>query len=245
MALAFSIVLALVVLQPAVLDFEFFRTRVEPIFLDKRPGHTRCVVCHSGGRVGFLQPLSPGATTWTEEQSRENFEAVSRFVRPGEPLQSRLLMHPLEPAAGGDEFHNGGRQFASRSDTRFQTIAAWVRGETASVLDFELFRTRVEPIFLNKRPGYTRCVVCHGGGGRVGFLQPLSPGATTWTEEQSRKNFEAVSRLVTPGEPLRSRLLMHPLEPAAGGDEFHNGGRQFTSQSDPPFQTIAAWVRGE
>ena len=41
------------------------------------------------------------------------------------------------------------------------------------------------------------------------------------------------------------KMLMHPLEPAAGGDEFHNGGRQFTSQSDPPFQTIAAWVRGE
>ena len=73
----------------------------------------------------------------------------------------------------------------------------------------------------------------------------LSPGATTWDEAQSRLNFEAVSRLVTPGEPLASRLLMHPLEPAAGGDEFHNGGRQFTSQDDPHFQTIAAWVRGQ
>ena len=88
-------------------------------------------------------------------------------------------------------------------------------------------------------------MVCHSSGGRVGFLQPLSPGATSWNEAQSRQNFEAVSGLVTPGEPLQSLLLMHPLEPAAGGDEFHNGGRQFTSQSDPPFQTIAAWVRGE
>jgi hypothetical protein len=111
-------------------------------------------------------------------------------------------------------------------------------------LDFEVFKTRVQPIFLEKRSGYTRCVVCHSGGGDVGFLQPLSPGATTWNEEQSRRNFEAVSRLVTPGEPLKSRLLIHPLEPAAGGDEFHTGGRQFTSQNDPQFQTIAAWVRG-
>jgi len=39
--------------------------------------------------------------------------------------------------------------------------------------------------------------------------------------------------------------LMHPLEPDAGGDEFHNGGRQFTSQDDPWFQTLSAWVRGE
>jgi hypothetical protein len=112
-------------------------------------------------------------------------------------------------------------------------------------LDFEFFKTRVQPIFLEKRPGFTRCVVCHTGGGNVGFLQPLSPGTTTWNDEQSRLNFEALSRLVTPGEPLKSRLLMHPLEPAAGGDEFHNGGRQFTSQNDQQFQTIAAWVRGQ
>jgi hypothetical protein len=114
-----------------------------------------------------------------------------------------------------------------------------------SSLDFEFFKARVQPIFLEKRPGYTRCVVCHSSGGAVGFLQPLSPGATTWNDEQSRLNFEAVSRLVVPGEPLKSPLLMHPLEPSAGGDEFHNGGRQFTSQKDPQFQTIAAWVRGE
>ena len=50
---------------------------------------------------------------------------------------------------------------------------------------------------------------------------------------------------MTPGNPLTSRLLMHPLEPAAGGDEFHNGGRQFASQDDPQFRAIAAWVRGD
>jgi len=27
-------------------DFEFFKTRVEPIFLKKRPGHARCYFCH-------------------------------------------------------------------------------------------------------------------------------------------------------------------------------------------------------
>ena len=113
------------------------------------------------------------------------------------------------------------------------------------VLDFEYYKTQVQPIFLEKRPGFTRCVVCHAGEQRVGFLEDLSPGATTWNEEQSRRNFEAVSKLVTPGDPLASRLLMHPLEPEAGGDEFHNGGRQFSSQDDPQFKMIAAWVQGQ
>ncbi len=112
-------------------------------------------------------------------------------------------------------------------------------------LDFEVFQSDVQSVFLEKRAGFTRCVVCHTGDGRAAFLEPLSAGATTWDEEQSRSNFERVSRLVTPGDPLASRLLMHPLEPAAGGDEFHNGGRQFSSQDDPQFQKLAAWVRGE
>ncbi len=116
---------------------------------------------------------------------------------------------------------------------------------TAVALDFEFFRSKVQPIFLKKNPGHTRCVVCHSGEGRIAFLKPLLPNATTWDEKQSRLNFEAVSRLVTPGSPLTSRLLMHPLEPAAGGDEFYNGGRQFTSQDDPQFQTLSAWVLGQ
>lgn len=129
MRIAFAVLLALGVGQPAVLDFAFFQAEVQPIFLEKKAGYTRCVVCHSEGRVGFLQPLDAGATTWTDEQARENFEAVSRLVMPGDPLSSRLLMHPLEPDAGGDEFHNGGRQFPSQDDPWFQTLAAWVRGE--------------------------------------------------------------------------------------------------------------------
>ena len=117
--------------------------------------------------------------------------------------------------------------------------------ESAVELDFEFFRTEVQPIFLERKAGFTRCVVCHSEGGNVGFLDELASGATEWDEEQSRANFESLSRLVVPGDPQASRLLMHPLEPDAGGDEFHNGGRQFSSQEDPWFQTLAAWVRGE
>jgi hypothetical protein len=101
------------------------------VFLMKRAGYTRCVVCHTRGQVGFLQELSPGATTWDEEQSRKNFAAVSRFVVPGQPMKSRMLTHALEPKAGGDEFHNGGRQFTSQDDPQFQILAAWVNGKTA------------------------------------------------------------------------------------------------------------------
>jgi hypothetical protein len=110
-------------------------------------------------------------------------------------------------------------------------------------LDYEVYKTRVEPIFLKKRPTHARCVVCHAGASNAFHLQPLDKGATAWTEEQSRKNFETVSRLVKPGDPDGSHLLKQPLAHEAGGEEFHSGGRQFASKEDPEWKTIADWVR--
>lgn len=115
----------------ASLDYQFFKERVQPIFLHKKPGNARCLVCHRSGAVAYLQPLSPGATTWDEEQSRKNFEAVKRFVVPGNPLKSKLLMHPLAEEAGGDDFHGGGHHWKSQDDPEWQTLAAWVRGQAA------------------------------------------------------------------------------------------------------------------
>ena len=102
-----------------------------------------------------------------------------------------------------------------------------------------------QPLFLAKRTGLVRCTQCHSRGTGSGFaLAPLAEGATGWSDEQARKNFESASRLVVPGEPTASRLLMHPLARSAGGDPFHGGGKHWNSQSDPEWQTLAAWVRG-
>jgi hypothetical protein len=112
------------------LDYEFFRSRVQPIFLEKRSSHTRCYVCHAESNNGFhLERLAPGAAAWNEEQSRKNFEMASKLVNAGDPDTSRLLMQPLAPEGGGNVFHSGGRQFASKDDPGWKTLAAWVNGE--------------------------------------------------------------------------------------------------------------------
>jgi len=117
---------------PSSLDFQFFKTRVQPIFLTKRPGNARCYVCHSIGTAFRLQRLSPGSTTWNDEQSRRNFEAAQREVVPGDPEASRLLMHPLAAEAGGDPFHGGGKHWGSQNDREWQAMAEWVRGQKAA-----------------------------------------------------------------------------------------------------------------
>ena len=112
----------------------------------------------------------------------------------------------------------------------------------AAQLNFDVYRRDIEPLFLIKREGNTRCVDCHAPGAGNLRLQVLNPGAFTWTEEQSRKNFEAVARWVVPGTPRASRLLRHPLAREAGGDAFHGGGKHWKSQDDPEWQLLAAWV---
>jgi hypothetical protein len=121
------------------------------------------------------------------------------------------------------------------------TIAA---APSAPKLDYDYFKSKVEPVFLTKRPDHARCYACHVESNNAFHLERLAPDTQAWTEEQSRRNFETVSILVNPGDPDTSRLLLHPLAPEGGGDVFHSGGRQFPSKSDPAWRTLAAWVNG-
>jgi hypothetical protein len=116
------------------LDYGFFKTSVEPIFLKKRPEHVRCYVCHSESTNAFkLQHLEHGAKAYTDEQSRKNFESAASLVVPGDISKSRLLLQPLAPQEGGNPYHSGGRQFESKNDPDWKILAEWVNGKKAPV----------------------------------------------------------------------------------------------------------------
>jgi hypothetical protein len=238
---------------------------VQPILMAPRKGNARCIACHStGGGDAYLEPLPPGSTTYTEEQTQRNFARVSRLVTPGEPLKSILLTNPLAEDAGGSHWHGGGKHWPSQNNPEWQTLAAWVRtratapppapaprpaaapasAASTSKLDYETFKMKVQPILMSPRKGNARCISCHSSGGGDAYLEPLPPGSTTYTEEQTLRNFARVSRLVTPGEPLKSILLTNPLSEEAGGSHWHGGGKHWPSQNNPEWQTLAAWVRG-
>jgi len=91
-------------------------------------------------------------------------------------------------------------------------------------LNFERYREAIEPIFLADRggwgPGRAPCVTCHAEQGtplRLQRLRETDDGEVYWSEDDSRRNFEVVSRLVTPGDPDGSRLLRKTLTVPAGG----------------------------
>jgi hypothetical protein len=123
--------------------------------------------------------------------------------------------------------------------------AATLVANAAVTLDYDFFKARVQPIFLEKRSGHAPCVMCHAEANNMLHLEKLPDGQTAWTEDQTRRNFDTVSKIVQASDdPMTAKILVHPLAPEAGGDAFHSGGRQFASKNDPDWKTIAAWVQG-
>src|SRR5260370_13028377 len=82
--------------KPGSLDYEYFKTKVQPIFSANRAGHARCISCHvvPTGAVFQLQTFSVGETTWNEVHSRKNFETVMKLIHLPDNPNSPLLPHP-------------------------------------------------------------------------------------------------------------------------------------------------------
>src|SRR5262249_62214449 len=111
--MALILFFTLLVQAASSLDYAEFKDKVQPLLAEKRPGHARCITCHSTGTPFRLQPLPKGRAAYTEEETRKNFEAAARFVLPGVPLKSRLLIMPLAHDAGGARVHPGGQHRGS------------------------------------------------------------------------------------------------------------------------------------
>ncbi|HYM11695.1 MAG TPA: hypothetical protein VEU62_13250 [Bryobacterales bacterium] len=114
-------------------DFNYFVQNVAPIFLRERSGGARCYNCHSlesNESKLHLQPLPPSGH-WSEADLRKNYESVLRVIDRSDPLNSRLLRHPLAREAGGDRFHTGGKFWTSRDDPEWRAIKAWIEGAKA------------------------------------------------------------------------------------------------------------------
>ena len=240
-------------------DFDFYRQNIEPIFARPRGypnagGSPACVMCHTWQTsLRFaLEDMTdtPDGWGWTAGQSVLNYDVVTQLVNASDPPSSKLLTKPLSPQAGG-EGHTGGSYWQSTGDPEYQVVLEWIEMLPAEqftprpepTLDFEFYRACVQEVFANPRYGQLPCSECHRGGS-TGFA-PVPANGTSWTEQEARRGFEAIQRLILPGNPVQSRWLLKPLHPDGGGSYAHNGVRRWQSRDDPEWQMLAAWVRGE
>jgi hypothetical protein len=235
-------------------DLDSYRNVVEQTFLRDRggtmPGYASCVMCHTwqtSVRFSLETPASDAG--WTAEQSRRNFDVVTKLVNTADPESSRLLRKPLNPAAGGTG-HTGGTYWNSRTDAEYVALLQWIRSlpntyvpATEPALDFEFFRACVQPVFATPREGHIRCSNCHASG-MMGFA-PVPAKGGSWTEQEAKRAFQTLSRLIIPGNPEQSRFLLKPLHPDGGGSYTHNGPRRWQSRDDAEWRMLAEWVRGQ
>lgn len=240
---------------PAAADIESYRSKVERVFMTDRggtiPGMAACVMCHTWQTsVRFTLETPATDAGWTVEQSRKNFDVVTKLVNTAAPATSRLLLKPLDSSAGGMG-HTGGTFWRSRTDPEYLAVLSWIQSLPADryvakadpPIDFEFFRACVQPVFANPREGHIKCSNCHAGG-IIGFA-PVPQNGSTWNDQEATRAFSTITRLILPGNPEQSRFLLKPLHPDGGGSYTHNGPRRWQSRKDPEWQMLAGWVRGE
>jgi HEAT repeats len=115
--------------------------------------------------------------------------------------------------------------------------------------DFNYFTAFVQPLFV-KKYGNAACVNCHtpesNSYGRFRILPPGPSGR--YTLQQSRVNFASVLAVIDRHDPMKSKLLLKPLDPTtregAARGLNHDGGVFWHNQYDPDFEIVADWLKG-
>lgn len=105
--------------------------------------------------------------------------------------------------------------------------------------DFDMFRTRVQPVLEAIGPDKKNCSSCHDNHS-VLRLPPLDPAAPA--EDQVRARYRAALRVVDLEAPERSLILWKPTSPKAEAPLTHGGDVRFERES-PSYQAILAWIK--
>jgi HEAT repeat protein len=158
------------------------------------------------------------------------------------------------------DFHAAMEQLQNSRNPRLKLIATNVlQGkklsealkdvQPGSVLDFNYFVTKIEPILATPGQDGKACVFCHASH----VIFKLSPpnAAGVFSPQDSEENYRYAMHVVDINNPTRSLVLIKPTRPtdSAGnvGDYLatHNGGQRWHgNESSWQYQTILKWIRG-
>lgn len=182
--------------------------------------------------VADIYRQSPGNL---HAQSKRILESALRLSDPNVRLQAaHALGVPVPPAPP-------------------QPRVVSLSGEKVSIgrvpFDFNYFTAFVQPLFV-KKYGNAACVNCHtpesNSTGRFRILAP-GPGGR-YSVEQSRVNFASVLAVIDRKDPLKSKLLLKPLDPTTREGALrglnHDGGVFWHDEFDPDFKIVADWLKG-
>jgi len=118
-----------------------------------------------------------------------------------------------------------------------------------SVLDFNYFVAKVEPILATPGADGKACVMCHATHVIFRLHPPDSDGQ--FSPQDSEENYKYAMRVVDINDPAHSLILIKPTRPTDSAGNVadylatHNGGQRWPgNEASWQYKTILAWVRG-
>jgi HEAT repeat protein len=158
------------------------------------------------------------------------------------------------------EFRAAMEQLQTDSNPRLKLIAASVlQGnklsealkdvQPGSVLDFNYFVAKIEPILATQGADGKACVFCHASHVIFKLAPPNETGV--FSDQDSEQNYKYAMHVVNINDPTKSLMLIKPTRPtdSAGnvGDYLatHNGGQRWPGNEQSwQYRTILEWIRG-
>ena len=158
------------------------------------------------------------------------------------------------------EFHAAMEQLQNDANPRLKLIAVSVlQGnklsealkdvQPGSVLDFNYFVAKIEPILATQGADGKACVFCHASHVIFKLRPPNDQGV--FSDQDSEDNYKYAMHVVDINDPTKSLMLIKPTRPtdSAGnvGDYLatHNGGQRWHGNEDSwQYRTILEWIRG-
>jgi hypothetical protein len=121
--------------------------------------------------------------------------------------------------------------------------------QPGSVLDFNYFVAKIEPILATPGADGKACVFCHASHVIFRLRPPNAEGV--FSDQDSEENYKYAMHVVDISNPTQSLVLIKPTRPTDSvgnvGDyrATHNGGQRWPgNESSWQYQTILQWVRG-
>ncbi|HXF26933.1 MAG TPA: hypothetical protein VN610_06660, partial [Bryobacteraceae bacterium] len=170
------------------------------------------------------------------------------------------VLRKVKGIEGKPEFHAAVEKLRNDPNPRLQLIAGRVLEgkklndaladvEPGSVLDFNYFVAKVEPILATTGADGKACVMCHASHVIFRLHPPNADGQ--FSPQDSESNYKYAMRVVDIGNPTHSLMLIKPTRPtdAAGNVAdylaTHNGGQRWPgNESSWQYKTILQWIRG-
>ena len=158
------------------------------------------------------------------------------------------------------EFRAAMEQLQNDNNPRLKLIAASVlQGKNlsealkdvqpGSVLDFNYFVAKIEPILATQGADGKACVFCHAS--HVIFKLRPPNDAGVFSDQDSEENYKYAMHVVDINDPTKSLMLIKPTRPTDSvgnvGDYLatHNGGQRWHGNEDSwQYRTILEWIRG-